>query len=226
MFDLPAWWRDFVRAFKELKAAWLIATLFVLFDITTILCWDRLREMVAEAGLGDRWSWWAWSMAACVSITLMMFQELITAHWQAMVRRPESPLETVPSVSIDQRILDRWESVRRRYPSIKSDDPRAQLEAFPEQLALILELDRVRGLSVERTTRGKLRRRIGTIMRECLSPLAAEIQAQQKFDARYNQILADGVTAEAEALTAVRVEASAQCQLAVEAYAQELLRVT
>lgn len=226
MFDLPAWWRDFARAFKELKNAWMVAALFMFFDVTTVLCWDRLQEMAAEAGLGGWWSWWEWSIAACMSITLMIFQELIFAHSQAMARHSKPPLETAPSVSIDRRIFDRWSKVRARYAAIDPGDSRAQLEAFPAQLALILELDRVRGLSAERTTRRRLRKRIGTIMRECLSPLAAEIQAQKEFDARYNQLLANEAIAETEALAAVRAEASELHQCAVEEYAQELLRTT
>lgn len=222
MFDLAAWWRDFTRAFKELKPLVAVALLLVILNVEVILQWDDITEAAKAAGADDM----LWIFGVCLAGSATIVQQTIFEYQKAMARRPESPLETVSSVSIDRHILDRWSKVRARYPAIDPDDSRAQLEAFPAQLALILELDRVRGLSVERATRRRLRKRIGTIMRECLSPLAAEMQAQRGFDTHYHRILAEETAAEKEVMTAIRAEASETRQLAVEAYAQELLRAT
>ena len=218
MFDLSAWRRDFTRAFRELKPPVAVALLLVILNLEVILEWDDITEAVTAAGAEEM----LWAFGVCLAGSATFVQCTVYEYRKAILRRAEPPLP----MPIDQHILDRWARVRARYPAIDPGDSRAQLEAFPIQLALIRELDRVRGMSVERATRRRLRKRVGTIMRECLSPLAAEMQAQKRFDTQYSRILAEGTTAETKALAAVRAEACKMHQLAVEEYARELLRVT
>lgn len=210
MFDLVAWWRDFTRAFKELKALSVMALLLVILDAAVILQWNDIAEMFAAEGFGDDW---IGLIFVCFSFTLLFCQEVGDRYSKAMAKFAVVEME----LEIDEGILARWTKVRRSC-GILSVESRADIRCFPVELRFIQELEATRKMSKVGATRKELRARAKAIMCECLDPLAVELRVYEALTEVGREIVADG-DALAQRISDIRDEG-------VEFHAGVLLSVT
>lgn len=214
MFDLAAWWRDFTRAFKELKVLSVQAVLLAILNVGVILQWNDIAEMTAAEGVGSEW---AWPLVACAAISLMIIQETIFEYQKAMAKFAIVEMGSEIELEIDESIINRWEMVWDCY-DIDPDEPRAEIECFMVELRFIQALEEARKMSKVRATRQALGARVLTIMHECLGPLALQIRVYDAFMAVGKDIVTEEEAVLAQCISTINDDA-------VEVHAEELLRI-
>jgi len=154
----------------------------------------------------------SWVIVVAVVVALTASQGLL-----GRILTKEKP-EMLPSqeLVIDAGIVNRWNGMRKKYGLL--GEARADINNFPEELGLIVELDRTYRESFDRKLQKRLRARIASITQMALEPLAVEVQyIAAASDATAKMVMAANADLATE-LDGVR-------QAATTAYGEMLLQI-
>jgi hypothetical protein len=188
------------------------------YSVATWLCLIMFDQAITNI-LGNGFStlyFISLAIVAAAAVVGFGITVVISVRDHALPSMYKALCENGGVAEVHYKIIRRWAKVRRSV-GIDRDEPRSDLEEFPEVIRQAVELQKAILSDVPQATKQRLAQRMIQIMREALEPLALDLRVSAVFGSLGHEM-------EADAEQQLAVQRLASRRVADELKAEHLLR--